>query len=232
VNLIDHPSPNSEARRDGAAPSFVVLHYTGMKSGADALTRLSDPASKVSAHYVVEEDGRVFNLVDESQRAWHAGLSFWRGITDINSASIGIEIVNPGHEFGYRAFPLAQMQAVAALCADIKTRYTLPADAFLAHSDIAPLRKEDPGELFDWKMLAQQGIGLWPQTEALEQKAMGADEAKDLLARFGFAAPQNDDELKKTLIAFQRRYDQQNVSGELKGATPSRLRALVRLSHR
>jgi N-acetylmuramoyl-L-alanine amidase len=124
------------------------------------------------------------------------------------------------------------MQAVLQLCSDIKVRYTLPADAFLGHSDIAPLRKEDPGELFDWKMLAQNGIGLWPQTEAMEQKAMNAEEAKDLLVRFGYAAPQSDDELKKTIIAFQRRFDQRNLSGELNGATPSRLRALVRQAGR
>jgi N-acetylmuramoyl-L-alanine amidase len=230
-SIIDYPSPNFEARRV-SGPSLAVLHYTGMQSGEAALKRLCDPAAKVSAHYLVEEDGRVFRLVDEAMRAWHAGVSFWRGIDDINSHSIGIEIVNPGHEFGYRAFPAQQMQAVLELCRDIKGRHALAADAFLAHSDIAPLRKEDPGELLDWKMLSQSGIGLWPRTEVDEQKAMEIDEAHDLLERFGYAGSQSPADLKKTLIAFQRRYDQKNLSGELNGATPSRLRALVRLAGR
>lgn len=203
-----------------------------MKDGAAALKRLCDATSKVSAHYLVEEDGRIFKLVPEDRRAWHAGLSFWRGTADINSHSIGIEVVNPGHEFGYRAFPAAQMQAVAELCVDIKARHNLAADAFLAHSDIAPLRKQDPGELFDWRYLADQNIGFWPRTQAEEQKSMPPEEAHLLLSRFGYAPPKDDAELKTTLKAFQRHYDQKNVSGELSGATPSRLRALVRQSGR
>lgn len=230
--LIDHPSPNFESHRGVSTPSLVILHYTGMTNGTLALKRLCDAASKVSAHYLVEEDGRIFRMVDEKHRAWHAGVSFWRGVEDINSHSIGIEMVNPGHEFGYRAFPEKQMQAVKELCADIKKRYGLPPEAFLAHSDIAPMRKQDPGELFDWRGLSHSGIGLWPQTEAAEQKPMTAEEANALLTRFGYAAPKNAEELKLTLLAFQCHYDQKNLSGEPSGATPARLRALVRMSGR
>jgi N-acetylmuramoyl-L-alanine amidase len=229
---ISHPSPNFEARRLVAAPSLVVLHYTGMVDGPLALKRLCDAESKVSAHYLVEEDGRIFALVNEGLRAWHAGVSFWRGITDINSHSIGIEIVNPGHEFGYRAFPSAQIQAVTELCKDIARRYALPAEAFLAHSDIAPLRKQDPGELFDWEMLAKEKIGAWPTPLAEEQRFMKEEEAQELLARYGYAPVKNRDELKTTITAFQRRFDPKNVSGDLLGATPARLRALVRESGR
>ena len=156
------PSPNHDSR-DGHAIDMLVLHYTGMASAPQALERLCDRDAKVSAHYVVGEDGEIFSLVDEENRAWHAGVSAWRGHTNINQRSIGIEIVNPGHEFGYRAFPKAQMQAVTALCKDIVSRHAIPARNVVAHSDVAPSRKEDPGELFDWKGLAEQGIGLWPE---------------------------------------------------------------------
>lgn len=142
---------------------MLVLHYTGMRSGAEALARLCESAAKVSAHYMVEEDGQVFSLVAEENRAWHAGVSSWRGHTNINQRSIGIEIVNPGHEFGYRPFPEAQMQAVISLCKDILARHPIPARNVVAHSDIAPTRKEDPGELFEWKRLAQAEVGLWPK---------------------------------------------------------------------
>ena len=140
---------------------MLVLHYTGMPSAAAALARLCDPGAKVSAHYLVDEDGTVQALVAEQNRAWHAGVSFWRGATGLNDRSIGIEIVNPGHEFGYRPFPPAQMQAVRELCRGILARWPIPARNVVAHSDIAPNRKQDPGELFDWRGLAAAGIGLW-----------------------------------------------------------------------
>src|SRR5262245_22906182 len=141
---------------------MLVLHYTGMKTGAEAIARLCDPAAKVSSHYVVEEDGRVFKLAAESERAWHAGVSSWRGASNINARWIGIEIVKPGHEFGYRDFPMAQMAAVGELARAIIARHKIPARNVVGHSDVAPARKEAPGERFDWGFLAAHGVGLWP----------------------------------------------------------------------
>ncbi len=147
---------------------MVVLHYTGMRTGAEALVRLCDPASKVSAHYVVEEEGTVHALVPEDKRAWHAGVSYWAGERDINSRSIGIEIVNGGHEFGYMLFPDAQIRAVIALCQEIVARHAIVPARVLGHSDVAPARKVDPGHLFPWKTLAEHGVGVWPEShEAL-----------------------------------------------------------------
>ncbi|MBK8161135.1 MAG: N-acetylmuramoyl-L-alanine amidase [Rhodospirillaceae bacterium] len=165
--LIQAPSPNHDSR-DGQAVDILLLHYTGMPSGEMALSRLRDPAAKVSAHYVVEEDGRVFHLVPEDRRAWHAGVSSWLGAANINQRSIGIEIVNPGHEFGYRAFPAAQMTAVLELSLGIITRHRIPAARVIGHSDVAPLRKEDPGELFDWQGLAAAGVGVWPSPKPVQ----------------------------------------------------------------
>jgi N-acetylmuramoyl-L-alanine amidase len=161
-NYTDHPSPNFDSR-EGHIIDMLVLHYTGMNTGAEAIERLCDRASRVSAHYVVDEDGMVLQLVKEDCRAWHAGISSWRGATNINQRSIGIEIVNKGHEFGYHPFPAAQMKMVAMLCRDIlaHNRNITPRNV-VGHSDVAPARKEDPGELFDWKTLAGLGIGLFP----------------------------------------------------------------------
>lgn len=216
-HLISHPSPNYEERKGAARPSLVVLHYTGMQSGATALARLCDKAVKVSAHYLIEEDGRIFVLVDEAHRAWHAGVSFWRGITDINSHSIGIEIVNPGHECGYRPFPEAQMQAVLRLCLDIKARYGLLSQAFLGHSDIAPLRKTDPGEYFDWPMLAQHGVGLWPEKK--NTAILDEHTAFQLLEKIGYQPATNHEEKNAVIRAFQRRYRPALLSGMMDDET-------------
>jgi N-acetylmuramoyl-L-alanine amidase len=159
VSLVDLPSPNFDARDAGI--DILLLHYTGMQTAQAALDRLCDPAAEVSAHYTVDEDGVVYRHVAEEMRAWHAGASFWKGARDINARSIGIEIVNPGHEFGYRAFPLRQMEAVADLACDILARHPIPPERVLGHSDVAPLRKQDPGELFDWHWLAERGVGHW-----------------------------------------------------------------------
>lgn len=167
MSVIEAPSPNHDSR-DGQAVEILLLHYTGMKSGEEAIARLRDPTAKVSAHYVVEEDGRTFRLVPEELRAWHAGAARWRGGENVNARSIGIEIVNPGHEWGYRAFPPAQMDAVRALAEEILARHAIPARNVIGHSDVAPTRKEDPGELFDWPGLAAAGIGLWPQPEPIQ----------------------------------------------------------------
>ena len=155
---FESPSPNWNERL--LPISMVVVHYTGMQSGAEALERLCNAHAGVSAHYLIEEDGTVHRLVREDRRAWHAGKSFWRGITDINSASIGIELVNPGHEFGYQPFPDAQMEALLPLLADMVQRHDIPRANVVGHSDIAPTRKEDPGELFDWDLLAAHRLAL------------------------------------------------------------------------
>ena len=183
---------------------MLVIHYTGMTSGAAALARLCDSSAKVSAHYLIEEDGRVFQLVDEGNRAWHAGVSCWFGNNNLNDRSIGIELVNPGHEFGYRSFPEAQMQALIGLSRDILARYSITARNVVGHSDVAPTRKKDPGELFDWQALAAAGIGLWPV------KGKKSDlEPTVLLKQIGY----NVDALEPVLKAFQRRYRPHRVDG-------------------
>ncbi|MGB1547820.1 MAG: N-acetylmuramoyl-L-alanine amidase, partial [Alphaproteobacteria bacterium] len=162
VTVLEHPSPNHEPRPEGAAIDTLILHYTGMKTAEAALARLCDPATKVSAHYLIDETGRIYALVPEERRAWHAGEACWQGETNLNDRSVGIELVNPGHEFGYRPFPEAQMAALEALLQEILARHPIPAERVLGHSDVAPGRKTDPGELFDWARLARAGIGCWP----------------------------------------------------------------------
>lgn len=155
------PSPNFGERKDGRRPDMIVLHYTGMQDADAALMLLTSRGSEVSSHYFIFEDGRIVQLVEESHRAWHAGTAFWAGETDINSCSIGIEIVNPGHAYGYPEFPTRQIAAVTALCRSIFTRHTIPPMRVLAHSDVAPSRKQDPGEKFPWRVLHDSGVGHW-----------------------------------------------------------------------
>lgn len=211
-------SPN-HGPRTGGVIDMLVLHYTGMRSAQEALQRLCDKESDVSAHWLVEEDGTLHALVPEDRRAWHAGVSSWRGRTDINSRSIGVEIVNPGHEFGYRPFPEAQMEAVVDLCRAILTRHpTIPARNVVGHSDVAPLRKEDPGELFDWKRLAAGGIGLWPVPAEAVPTAQpeSIHQVQDALARIGYATPRSgqlDDPTHRAIVAFQRHYRPADLSG-------------------
>ena len=211
---------------------YIVLHYTGMKTGAEALARLCDPQAKVSAHYAVDEDGRVFALVDEAQRAWHAGKSFWRGVTDVNSASVGIELVNPGHQFGYRAFPAAQIASLMELMRGIIARHAMnPALCLLAHSDVAPQRKEDPGELFPWRELAAQGLGLWPHPRAEDYGFAEDGEVQELLRAIGYECPLSgayDQETRAALLAFQRHYHPENLTGTPESETVARMRAVRR----
>lgn len=206
MNLIDSPSPNFDAR--GRGVDTIVLHYTGMRSGAEALARLCDPEAKVSAHYLVEEDGAVYRLVDESLRAWHAGLSSWRGESDINARSIGVEIVNPGHEWGYRDFPEAQIEAVTALLKSIRSRHNTPPSRTLAHSDVAPGRKEDPGERFPWARLAAEGLALAPYA-GQPDASIPYDGALKALRAIGYeiaeAAPGRPAPAA-AILAFQRRF--------------------------
>jgi N-acetylmuramoyl-L-alanine amidase len=215
------PSPNHDAR---ATPiDILLLHYTGMQSGEAARERLCDADAKVSSHYLVYEDGRIDQLVPEARRAWHAGVASWKGETDINSRSIGIEIVNPGHEFGYRDFPAAQIEAVIALCRDIVARHQIPSDRVLAHSDVAPGRKQDPGERFPWARLAAAGIGLWVEPAPIEGNALvptqrGEDITmlQTMLAKFGYAAEVTglyDDQTRDIVTAFQRHFRPAFVDG-------------------
>lgn len=221
MRVIAAPSPNFDARAQPV--DMLILHYTGMPSGAAALARLRDPQARVSAHYLVEEDGRVFALVEEGMRAWHAGVSHWRGAAGLNGRSIGIEIVNPGHEHGYRPFPVFQMLAVAELCLEVLGRHPIPARNVVGHSDVAPDRKEDPGELFDWEGLAGQGVGLWPAAPA----APASPEAVPaLLAGIGYRA---DLPLPVLLTAFQRHWRPERVDGEADEETRGLLRAVAAL---
>jgi N-acetylmuramoyl-L-alanine amidase len=213
-------SPNQDARADGVPIDMLVLHYTGMRSAAAAIERLCDPVAAVSSHYVVEEDGTLWQLVAEERRAFHAGISFWRGHTALNPRSIGIEIVNPGHEFGYRPFPPAQMRAVLALCQGIIARHPIPPRNVVAHSDIAPNRKQDPGELFDWAFLAANGIGIWPTTGA---GAAYADlDLITVLTRIGY-----DPALPESVAAFQRHWRQSRVDGAPDDETTNTARAVL-----
>lgn len=217
------------AMREEASPNFddregpiglLVMHYTGMPTARAAIDLLKSPRAKVSSHYVVDEDGTVYQLVAEAKRAWHAGLSFWRGQRLLNDASIGIEIVNPGHSWGYRSFPPAQMQAVLALSHGILARHKIAARNVVAHSDIAPNRKQDPGELFPWSWLAAHGVGVW--TDAfLSSSNWQAD-----LAAIGYdpALP-----LRDVLLAFQRHFLPENLTGEADAATIARVAAVRRL---
>jgi N-acetylmuramoyl-L-alanine amidase len=237
MNVIEAPSPNFDPRT--TPPDTIVLHYTGMPTGEAAIERLRDPAAKVSSHYVVEEDGRIFRLVPEERRAWHAGVSFWKGVRDINTASVGIEIVNPGHEFGYRPFPDAQIASVIALVADIRTRWTVDNDRIVGHSDVAPERKDDPGELFPWKRLAEAGHGLWVEPPAAPgaplaegEESTGVFALQAGLTRLGYdCAPSGkfDAHTKAVVTAFQRHWRQEAVDGIADGQTRARLIGLLRL---
>jgi N-acetylmuramoyl-L-alanine amidase len=211
MDFIDTPSPNFDAR---ALPvSMVVLHYTGMIDGASAIARLADPEAKVSAHYVVAEDGQVVRMVDEAHRAWHAGRSWWRGTSDINSASIGIEIVNPGHEFGYRPFPEAQIDAVIELLAGIMERHSITRGNVVGHSDVAPARKEDPGELFPWYRLARLRLALPRPTKNLMDPHWSDAGFLLALERFGYDVADG----VAAVRAFQRRFRPEMIDGIIDG---------------
>lgn len=242
--IIDFSSPNHDARPDGMPIDMLVLHYTGMPSGDAAIDRLRDASVKVSAHYVIEEDGRVFRLVPESRRAWHAGVACWRGHRDINGRSVGIELVNPGHEYGYREFPRAQMAALESLARDIVARHRIQPRNVVGHADVAPERKQDPGELFDWERLARAGVGAWPKRGGWfrRRRAVGGfdfgpddrdksiADAQQKLASWGYDVSTNgvlDARTARVLTAFQRHFRPARVDGRLDGETASRLAALI-----
>ncbi len=231
LGVIGRPSPNHDDR-GGAAVDILLMHYTGMTSAAGALDRLTDPQARVSAHYLVDEDGTTYALVPEDRRAWHAGVACWAGATDINARSIGIELANPGHEWGYRGFPAAQMTALAVLARGILARHPIPPHRVLAHSDVAPERKEDPGELFDWAGLARAGIGLWPGAiPAADRGDVGAAQA--LLRRFGYGIDETgrmDAATRPAVIAFQRHFRPAAITGAVDPGTLATLRALVAMA--
>jgi N-acetylmuramoyl-L-alanine amidase len=207
MRRIDMPSPNHDDRGD-AAIDMLVLHYTGMTTAQAALVRLCDPASKVSAHYTVDEDGTIYMHVPEARRAWHAGVSFWAGETDINSRSIGIELVNPGHDYGYRDFAPAQIEALITLCHGILLRHPIPSARVLGHSDVAPARKEDPGERFPWERLARAGIGLWPLPRDANLESDTSESGA--LGRFGYDLGAGEE---KIVTAFQRHFRPGKLDG-------------------
>lgn len=235
-------SPNFDERPAGGPIDILILHYTGMRTAKEAVDRLRDldpPTGKrVSSHYVVDEDGSVLALVPEEKRAWHAGISHWRGTAELNGRSIGIEIVNPGHEFGYRPFPALQMAAVCDLCLEILARHPIPARNVIGHSDVAPDRKEDPGELFEWQALAENGVGLWPKgvpdlgESDPVRDASSLSDVRHALADIGYRVDREgayDPKLATVLRAFQRHWRPEAVNGRADSGTLGRLLSVARL---
>jgi N-acetylmuramoyl-L-alanine amidase len=231
-------SPNVEPRKDGKTADILLIHYTGMATAAAACAWLCNPQSKVSCHYLVDEHGKIVQMVGEELRAWHAGASYWKGETDINSRSIGIEIHNRGHLLDYTEFPDAQMEAVIALSRDIVQRNGIRPERVLAHSDVAPARKTDPGEKFDWKRLSQSGIGLWVEPAPLRDgEALIAGNTGEVvaslqteLARYGYGINVNsvfDAETETVVRAFQRHFRQERVDGRVDRSTIETLRRLL-----
>lgn len=236
--IRDLPSPNWD-ERDGAPIDMLILHYTGMQTAQAAIDRLRDPAAQVSSHYVVDEYGSVIRLVPEDKRAWHAGISHWRGHAALNARSIGIEIVNPGHEWGYRDFPVLQMAAVCDLCLGILSRHPIPPRNVVGHSDVAPDRKQDPGERFDWRALAENGVGLFPfdapdlGTGGPVRDVRTLRPVREALREIGYhVAPEGplDPALSTVLRAFQRHWRPEAVTGQADDGTLVRLLAVLKLA--
>lgn len=240
--LLSRPSPNHDARPAGTPIDILLLHYTGMPTAEAALQRLTDPAARVSAHYTIDENGDIYVHVDEARRAWHAGVSHWAGHADINARSIGIELVNPGHEFGYRDFPPAQIEALIDLARDILVRHPIPPERVLGHSDVAPARKQDPGERFPWAFLAKRGIGLWPEGarahkgRSLHRKAKGEEvrALQEALQRYGYGVSvtgRYDNATALVVAAFQRHFRPVRISGEADEETLGILDKLLELAN-
>jgi N-acetylmuramoyl-L-alanine amidase len=209
--IIDAPSPNFDERDQPV--SMVVLHYTGMQDAASAIQRLRDPEARVSAHYVIAEDGQILRLVAEDKRAWHAGQSYWRGMHAVNANSIGIEIVNPGHEFGYRPFPEEQMEALLPLLSAIVRRHNIAPANVVGHSDVAPARKQDPGELFDWMRLARHHLAIPRPTEGLVDPHWTDGGFLLALERWGYDVR----DALAAVVAFQRRFRPELLDGTIDG---------------
>jgi N-acetylmuramoyl-L-alanine amidase len=226
IQTISHPSPNFGARTAGAEIDILLLHYTGMASAETALARLCDPEAAVSAHYLVDEAGHVFSLVAEEARAWHAGEAAWAGESDINSHAIGIELTNPGHDLGYRDFPDDQIAALVTLAHGILARHPIPAARVLGHSDVAPLRKQDPGERFPWDRLAEAGIGLTPPPDLTPRTGVPRQDRFAIgLARFGYPIGEGADpaQIEEVITAFRRHFRPDHLKGPLDGIDGARL---------
>jgi N-acetylmuramoyl-L-alanine amidase len=233
------PSPNHGERKDGRRPDMILLHYTGMRDAEAALELLKARGSDVSAHYFIFEDGRIIQLVPESRRAWHAGKAQWAGETDINSTSIGIEIVNPGHAHGYPDFPKRQIAAVTALCRSIQTRNAIPPVRVLGHSDVAPDRKQDPGEKFPWRTLYESGVGNWVKPAAIMDFGQGLApgdrgsavvQLQKSLSDYGYGVEINgeyDSITQDVVVAFQRHFRPERVDGIADASTRSTLQELL-----
>src|SRR5580658_2778002 len=231
-------SPNRGERRGRGGPNCLILHYTGMPTGEAALKRLLDPGSEVSAHYLIWEDGAIDQLVAESERAWHAGKGYWKGETDLNSASIGVEIVNPVHCGGSPPFPDRQIAATIALARDVCARWAIAPERVLAHSDVAPARKRDPGEGFPWERLWRDGVGHWTEPAPLSGGPLFAHEEEGppvralqaLLALYGYGAEitgRYDLQTRQVVAAFQRHFRPERVDGEADVSTVATLKALI-----
>ena len=231
-------SPNFGERRRARGPDCLILHYTGMPTADGAFARLLDPASEVSAHYFVYEDGKVVQLVAERDRAWHAGKGHWKGESDLNAASIGIEIVNPGHDGGSPPFPEGQIAATIALARDILSRWTIAPERVLAHSDVAPQRKRDPGEAFPWRLLHQRGVGHWVEPVAIsggplfghEEEGPPVRALQAMLALYGYGLELTgvyDRNTRAVIAAFQRHFRPEQVDGEADASTVGTLKALI-----
>ena len=229
MNIINKKSsPNYDDRESSI--NIVVIHYTGMKSFEEALGHLCDSSSKVSSHYLINSNGDVYLLVDEDKRAWHAGVSFWSGDDDVNSSSIGIELVNPGHEFGYESFSESQMTSLEVLIKSLIRSYNIPLYNIVGHSDIAPLRKKDPGELFNWKRLADKNLSIWPEKLSINSfksinfgdKNESVLQVQEFLSEIGYKITKDgffNQETKLVISAFQRRFRSHKVDGLLDSET-------------
>ena len=236
------PSPNFGERRGSARPDSIVLHYTGMPTAEGALALLRDPTSQVSAHYFVWENGEVAQLVAEDKRAWHAGVGSWGGEADLNSASIGVEIVNAGHDGALPPFPRRQIDAVVALCRNVAARRAIRPERILAHSDVAPARKRDPGEKFPWDVLARARVGYWTRPAAITggrlfaagQEGPPIRALQAMLALYGYGVELTgvyDRQTRTVVTAFQRHFRRERVDGEADSSTIATLRALIDSLH-
>ena len=232
MEIVNYTSPNFGERAPGFRVNLLLIHYTGMKTFDQALERLCDPSAGVSSHYLISETGGIYQLVDEAHRAWHAGVSFWHGETDINSLSIGIELVNPGHDNGYQPFPEKQMLSLIYLCREILQRHNIPQRRVLGHSDVSPGRKRDPGELFDWRRLAKSGVGYWPSEKKfpLVFDSNSIVDRQSKLKRLGYNIELSgncDSKSKSVVAAFQRHWVPKNVSGVFDNETSCMLERLI-----
>ena len=240
MEIIQYPSPNYNERPADAAIDTVILHYTGMVSAEAALERMCSEEAEVSAHFMIDEDGTLYQLVDPGKRAWHAGISVWQGRQNLNHSSIGIELVNPGHEFGYRMFPESQLQSLMDLLRFLSETYAIPRERYIGHSDVAPLRKSDPGELFPWKKFADAGFGVFPKKGHSDQTIINktgdnGPEIKMLNKQLGiigydeFDRDVFGDQTAQTIRAFQAHWRPEGVHGNLDAGTWSALNEVAQL---